>query len=180
MHRRVIIVAVIFTSLIVLAFLSRVAPSGYTLIDLKEDRGNRRLLCAVLRDDERVVLTWRNSQFGLDVTEAFFARSGLLIQDQVTFALPDGPPPPRVLPGDVEDLFHTGGPFDARGLSRPFSRIVYRISEIGNPKLRVQERTVSLKAEAGFGGRVILTTTRPTLAEIIFRSSITAAGRSGQ
>ncbi len=179
MHRRIIIV-VIFTLLIVLAFLSQVTPSGYTRIDLKEDSGNRQLLCAVLTDGERVTLTWRNSQFGLEVTEVFFARSGVLVQDQVTFALPDGPPPPTVSPGDVADLYHTGGVFDARGLARPFSRIVYRIGEIGDPKLHVQNRTVALKGAAGFGGRVILTTTRPALLEIVFRSSVTAAGRSGR
>jgi hypothetical protein len=167
MHRRIMIVAVVVTLLTALGFISQVTPPGYTRIDLTEDKESRQLFAAVLTDGERVVLTWRNSQFGLDVTEAFFARSGLLIQDQVTFAIPDGPPPPRVRPDDVADLFHTGGPFDARGFSRPFSRIVYRISEIGNPKLRVQGRTVSFKEEAGFGGRVILTTARPTLLGIL-------------
>jgi len=161
------IIAVVVTLLTALGFISQVTPAGYTRIDLREDRGDRRLLSSVLTDGERVVLTWRNSQFGLDVTEAFFAKGGLLIQDQVTFALPGGPPPPRVQPRDVEDLFHTGGPFDARGLSKAFSRIVYRISEIGNPKLRVRDRTVFLKEEAGFGGRVILTTARATLPEIL-------------
>jgi hypothetical protein len=167
MHRRIMIIAVIVTLLTALGFISQVTPAGYTRIDLKEAGEGRRLLAAVLTDGERVVLTWRNSQFGLDVTEAFFAKSGLLIQDQVTFAVPGGPPPPRVPARDVADLFHTGGPFDARGLCRPFSRIVYRISEIGHPKLRVKDRTVSLKEEAGFGGRVILSTARATLSEII-------------
>ena len=130
-------------------------------------------------DGEPVTLTWRNSQFGLDVTEVFFARSGVLVQDQVTFSAPDGPPPPRVSARDVDDLYHTGGAFDARGLSRPFSRIVYRIGEIGDPKMQVQDRTVALKQAAGFGGRVILTTTRPALHEILwFRSTGGGGGRS--
>jgi hypothetical protein len=168
MHRRIVIIAVIVTSLLGLGFLAQVTPPGYTRIDLTEAAEGRQLLCALLTDDERVVLTWRNSQFGLDVTEAFFARRGVLIQDQVIFAIPDGPPPPRVSPEDVADLFHMGGPFDARGLSRPFSRIVYRIGEIGNPKLRVKDRVVSLKKEAGFGGRVILSTSRPFLYEFLW------------
>ena len=116
-----------------------------------------------------MTLTWRNSQFGLDVTEAFFTRSGVLIQDRVTFAAPDGSPPPRVSAGDVDDLFHTGGAFDARGLSRPFTRIVYRIGEIGNPKLQVQNRTITFKQEAGFGGRMTLTASRPPVYEILLR-----------
>jgi hypothetical protein len=155
--------------------LSRFAPSGYTRIDLTEDGKGRGIFSAVVPDGERVTLTWRNSQFGLRVTEGFFARSGVLVQDQVTFSDPDGPPPPRVSPRDVDDLYHTGGAFDARGLSRPFRRIVYRIGEIGDPKLQVRNRSVSFKQAAGFGGRVVLTATRPALYEILWfrnRSSI--------
>jgi hypothetical protein len=148
--------------------LSRFAPSGYTRIDLTEDGKGRIIFSIVVPDGERVTLTWRNSQFGLRVTEGFFSRSGVLVQDQVTFSAPDGSPSPRVSPRDVDDLYHTGGAFDARGLSRPFRRIVYRIGEIGDPKLQVQNRTVSFKQAAGFGGRVVLTATRPALYEILW------------
>ena len=152
--------------------LSRIAPSGYTRIDLTEDGKGRDIFSAVVPDGERVTLTWRNSQFGLHVTEGFFARSGVLVQDQVTFSAPEGPPPPRVSPRDVDDLYHTGGAFDARGLARPFRRIVYRIGEIGDPKMQVQNKTVAFKQAAGFGGRLILTTTRPAIYEILwFRST---------
>lgn len=155
-------------SLVALGLLSRITPSGYTRIDLTEDGKGRDILSAVVPDGERVTLTWRNSQFGLHVTEGFFARSGVLVQDQVTFSAPDGSPPPLVSPRDVDDLYHTGGAFDARGLSKPFRRIVYRIGEIGDPKLQVQNKTVSFKESAGFGGRLILTMTRPALYEIIW------------
>jgi hypothetical protein len=151
-----------------LALLSQIALPGYTRIDLTGDTG-RNIVSVVVPDGERATLTWRNSQFGLHVTEVFFARSGVLVQDQVTFAAPDGSPPPRVSPRDVDDLYHTGGAFDARGLSRPFSRIVYRIGEIGDPKLHVRNKTVAFKQEAGFGGRLVLTTSQPTLYEVIFR-----------
>ena len=152
--------------------LSRFAPSGYTRIDLTEDGKGRGIFSAVVPDGERVTLTWRNSQFGLSVTEGFFTRSGVLVQDQVTFSAPDGSPPPRVSPRDVDDLYHTGGAFDARGLSRPYQRIVYRIGEIGDPQMQVQNRTVSFKQAAGFGGRLILTTTRPALHEILWLRNI--------
>jgi hypothetical protein len=150
-----------------LGLLLRSSPPGYTRIDAVAGEGGRKLLGVVLKDGERMTLSWRNSQFGLDVTEGFFVHGGLLIQDRVTFALPGGPPPPDVFPDDVADLFHTGGPFAARGLSRPFSRIVYRIGEIGDPRLQVRDRTIHLKREVGFGGRVVLTATRPTLPEIV-------------
>lgn len=172
-RRRIVAIAVILAlaglTLWGLGLLTRAAPGGYTAVAVTAGEGGRELLHAILADGERVTLLWRNSQFGLDVTEGFFAAAGRLVQDRVTFALPGGPPPPLVSPADVADLFHTGGPFDARGLARPFSRIVYRISEIGDPRLQVKGRTLFLKREVGFGGRVILTASRPALHEIILR-----------
>lgn len=161
------ILAGLGAALLALWLLSRFTPDGYTRIDLAEGAGGRVLLSAIVPDGERVTLNWRNSQFGLLVTETFHGRSGFLVQDRVTFAQPDGTPPPRVSPHDVDDLFHTGGAFDAEGLDRPLRRIVYRIGEIGDPKLTVRGRTVALKKEAGFGGRVVLTASRPTVGEIL-------------
>jgi hypothetical protein len=170
MNRRILTILMLLVLFLGLGLLvSGIKPPGYTRLDLTEDGTGRSLLSVVLKDGEGVSLEWRNSLFGVDVTEGFFARGGLIVQERVRFSVPGGPPPPRVAPGDVEDLYHTGGPFDARGLSRPFSRIVYRISEIGNPRLRVRDRTVLLKEEVGFGGRVVLSTSRPTLPEIFLR-----------
>jgi hypothetical protein len=169
MRRNITIIALISLLLLGLGLLSQVTPSGYTRIELTEEGRGEKILSVVAPDGEPVTLTWRNSQFGLTVTEVFYARGGLIIQDQVTFSNPaDGSPPPRVSAHDVDDLYHTGGAFDARGLSRPFSRIVYRIGEIGDPRIRVKNRTAALKKAAGFGGRVILTTARPKLYEILF------------
>lgn len=166
--RRKILIATITSALVALAIASRYTPGGYTRIDLTGNGEGGKLLSALLPDGERVTLTWRNSQFGLQVAETFFARSGILVQDQVTFFDPHGAPPPRVFPGDVDDLYHTGGAFDARGLSRPFRRIVYRIGEIGDPKMHAQNRTIAFKQSAGFGGRLILTAARPALYEILW------------
>jgi hypothetical protein len=168
MRRNLTIITLISLSLLGLGLLSQVTPSGYTRIELTDESGEEKILSVVAPDGEPVTLTWRNSQFGLRVTEVFFARGGLIIQDQVTFSDPGGPPPPRVSVHDIDDLYHTGGGFDARGLSRPFSRIVYRIGEIGDPMIRVKNKTAALKKAAGFGGRVILTTARPKLYEFLF------------
>jgi hypothetical protein len=168
MRRKPTIVTLISLSLIALGLLSQVMLAGYTRIELTEESRGEKILSVVVPDGEPVTLTWRNSQFGYDVTEVFYARSGLIIQDQVTFSDPGGPPPRRVSAADVADLYHTGGTFDARGLSRPFSRIVYRIGEIGNPQIRVKNKTAALKKAAGFGGRVILTTARPKLYDFLF------------
>ena len=153
--------------LLALWLLSGIAPEGFTRIDLAGEGEGGNFLSAVVPDGERVTLTWRHSQFGLRVTEVFVARSGVLVQDQVTFSAPGSPPPPRVSPRDVDDLYHTGGPFDARGLSRPFRRIVYRVGQIGDPVIHVQDRTVAFRDVAGFGGRLVLTASRPSLRGIL-------------
>jgi hypothetical protein len=168
MRRNLTIIILISLSLLGLGLLSQFTPSGYTLIELTVDGRGEKILSVAAPDGEPVTLTWHNSQFGLLVTEVFYARGGLIIQDQVTFSDPrGGAPPPRVSARDVDDLYHTGGAFDARGLSRPFSRIVYRIGEIGDPQIRIQNRTAALKKAADFGGRVTLTTARPRLYQIL-------------
>ncbi|HVO84019.1 MAG TPA: hypothetical protein VMU60_06320 [Syntrophobacteria bacterium] len=130
-------------------------------------RVGSELASFVLRDDEQLVLTWRNSIWGLDVTEAFVAKSGLIIQTEVTFAQPDRSPPPRVTPQDVVGLYHTGGAFSAKRLARPLQQVVYRVGEIGKPKMRVRDRVIEFKLLVGFGGRVVLTTNTPRVYEIV-------------
>ena len=110
----------------------------------------------VLCDGETATLSWMNSLFGLRVTEVYEARRGRLVQTKVAFSLPGGGPPPSVTPQDVDDLYHTGGPFAAEGLSRPVEKVIFRVGEIGNPTFTIGERTVDFTAEVGFGGTVIL------------------------
>jgi len=95
------------------------------------------------------------------VTEVFVARDGRLDLTQVTFEDPLGKTPPSVTPEDLDDLYHTGGPFKASGLSRPFTRIVFRIGEIGDPKLKIGKQQIRLIDEVGFGGAVLLVVRRP-------------------
>lgn len=114
-----------------------------------------------MREGEEVVLTWTNSLFKLQVTEVFVARSGRLELNRVTFAAPGGPPPPRARPEDLDDLYHTGGPFHIEGLARPFTRIVFRVGAFGDPHLTVGTRTLSFREEAGFGGAILLEARSP-------------------
>jgi hypothetical protein len=160
--------ALSFVFLLVLAFLSLVAPSGYTRIRIKEAGTGREILSEVLRDGEEAVLIWKNSLFGLKVTEVFVARGGLLVLSQVTFSDPLGSAPPTVTPSDVDDLYQTGDAFSASGLSKPFRQIVYRIGEIGDPRMRVRGREVAFSQEVGFGGSVVLTAAAPRAYEIVF------------
>ena len=167
MQRKLFALMLLPILLLVLWLPSKISAPGYTRLELTDGEAGSKLLSAVLRDGEPITLTWRNSLFGLDVTEVFVARSGLIVQTEVTFADPRGSTPPPVSPQDVDDLYHTGGPFSAKGLDRPFTRIVYRVGEIGNPKMQVRDRVVEFKREVGFGGRVILSTARPSLYDLI-------------
>ncbi|HSB78799.1 MAG TPA: hypothetical protein VLM91_08430 [Candidatus Methylomirabilis sp.] len=141
------------------------APAGSTWLELTDTGTGRRIASQLLPDGEKVVLTWKNSLFGLLVTEVFVAKGGILTQTQVTFADPSGGEPPRVRPEDVDDLYHTGGPFRAEGLSRPISRVVFRVGEIGNPTIQVGNQRVQFAREVGFGGGVLLVARRPSLYE---------------
>jgi len=126
------------------------------MVQITRGDTGKRISCSILRNGEILSLSWTNSLFRLFVTETYRANEGMLVQTGVTFADPKGKEPPRVRPEDVEDLYHTGGPFMAEGLYRPFQRIVFRVGEIGNPILKMQDSQIALAEEVGFGGTVVL------------------------
>jgi hypothetical protein len=149
-----------------LAFLL-LAPAPYTGLTLTDMDSGRVLLSAILGNHEPVTLRWHNSIYDLPVVEEFYAEDGRLVLDRVTFEDPRGVEHAPVTAGAVTELYHTGGPFSASGMDRPYQDIVFRIGEIGDPKLTAQGRTVALKAEVGFGGRVRLRTNRPRLLAVL-------------
>jgi hypothetical protein len=166
--RKVLFLLLLFLPALWLAL--QITLPGYTRLELTDAETGRKTLVVVLSDGEQVVLTWHNSLFNLDVTEVFVAESGWLIQTEVTFADPRGVPPMHASPQDLDDLYHTGGPFTVQGLRKPFARIVYRVGEIGEPKMRVGDRVVEFKREVGFGGGVVLTVQTATLCQRLFES----------
>jgi hypothetical protein len=164
--RRVLAACLILLPVLALAAWT-LAPAGSTWLELTDAGTGRRILSQLLPDNERLVLTWTNSLFGLPVTEVFVADGGTLTLTTITFADPGGREPPRVRPEDVDDLYHTGGPFRAEGLSRPVSRVVFRVGEIGNPTIRIGSRVVQFAREVGFGGAVLLVARKASLGERI-------------
>jgi hypothetical protein len=154
--------------LVLLGFWLQTSAGRHTRVDLTATETGRRIFSVVLRDGERAVMSWRNSLFGLDVTEVFEAKRGTLVLDEVTFADPRGLAPHEVTPADVDDLYQTGGPFTAHGLGRAFNRVAYRVGEIGNPKMKIRECVVNYAQEVGFGGGLILTAVTPTWLEVLF------------
>ena len=83
--------------------------------------------------------------------------------------LPRGGEPPRVRPEDLDDLYQTGGPFRVEGLAKPVSRVVFRVGEIGQPRMRIGEQVVHLTREVGFGGAVLLVARKPTVLDSVVR-----------
>ncbi len=152
---------------LVVGLLAQIVLPGWTRIELTDGDTGRVIHVAVARDGELLTLDWHNSLFDLDVTEEFVADSGRIIQTSVTFADPRGVPPMLATPQDLDDLYHTGGPFVVRGLRKPFTQIIYRIGEIGNPQMRIRDRVVDFKREVGFGGRIVLATRAPRAYEIV-------------
>jgi hypothetical protein len=168
MKGRSALLALSFVVLLVLIFLYQVSPSGYTKVRIREAETGRKILSEVLSDGEEVVLFWNNSLFGLKVREVFVAQGGLLVLSQVTFSDPLGAAPPKVAPAQVGDLYQTGGAFSAAGLNKPFQHVVYRVGEIGDPRMRVRNKEVAFKEEVGFGGSIVVAATAPRGYEILF------------
>jgi hypothetical protein len=165
MKGRALLLALLF--LLAAALLSQAPLPGYTRIQLREAGTGRKILSHVLRDGEEIVMNWKNSLFGLQVTEVFEASNGRVVLTTVTFADPQGAVPPVVQPSDVDDLYHTGGAFTAQGLHRPFERIAHRVGEIGEPRMKVRATEVDFKREVGFGGGVVLSASAAKAFEIL-------------
>ncbi len=158
MPRPILIFAWLIVLICSVLFAAQVELPEYTQLTIAAPDSEQTLYFAALRNGEPVVLKWHNSIFDLDVTEEFTATNGTLIQHAVTFADPRGVPPMVARPQDLDDLYHTGGPFTVRGIAKPFTHITYRIGEIGNPQFHIRGQVIALKPAVGFGGRVTLTT----------------------
>jgi hypothetical protein len=163
-----LVLAAVMVLFLVLWLPSRVNILGnHTRIELSDAETGRKISAQSVRDGEEIVLTWRNSLFDLMVTEVFVARDGRLDLTEVTFEDPRGGSPPAVAPNDLDDLYHTGGPFKATGLSKPFTRIVFRVGEIGDPRLKIGERQIRLLDAVGFGGAILLVVRRPGFLSLL-------------
>ena len=125
-------------------------------VTLTDAQSGRLILDERLEDTAQAVLVWTNSLFKLQVTETFVSRAGRLELAAVTFADPSGVPPPVARPEELEELYHTGGPFRIEGLARPIGRVVFRVGQIGDPMLQVGGRVVRFVDEVGFGGAIVM------------------------
>ncbi len=165
--KKLIVPALVVGTILLVWLLMETAIPRHTRLFLKDGETGRILFSTLLGDGEKATLKWHNSLFDLDVIEVFVARCGALVQTEVTFVDPRGLPPMKIAADEVDDYYHTGGPFTTSGLQRRFTRIVYRIGEIGNPRFTVGKKEIAFKQEVGFGGQVILSTTQPLVSDLI-------------
>lgn len=163
MRLRLYIPAAVVFLLVLWMPLSIALLRGSTWLELTDAETGREIVAQSLREGEEIVLTWKNSLFGLMVTEVFAARGGRLELTKVTFADPRGGEPPAARPVELDDLYQTGGPFKVEGLSRPVSRLIFRVGEIGDPRLRIGENLIQMARQVHFGGAVQLVARRPSL-----------------
>jgi len=168
MRFTLLVLAAILVILLVLWLPSRVNVLGkHTWIELTDAETGRKITAQAVKDGEEIVLTWRNSIFDLKVTQVFVAREGRLDLTEVTFEDPRGETPPTVTPEHLDHLYHTGGPFRATGLSKPFTRIIFRVGEIGDPKLKVKNQSIRLIEQVGFGGAVLMVARKPGFLSLL-------------
>jgi len=160
--KAILIASLIFLPVLIAACRAPVVKP-HLWLHLSDGSTGREIALEPLREGEEVVYTWRNSIFRLMVTEILVARDGRLVLTEVTYADPRGFEPPLSKLQDLDELFQTGGPFRVKGISRPFTRLVFRVGEIGNPKLKIGEKVVDLTGEVGFGGSVVLTARTPSV-----------------
>ncbi|MCX8111383.1 MAG: hypothetical protein N3D15_09075 [Syntrophorhabdaceae bacterium] len=137
------------------AGLSPASEKGI-FIELRDLATGRKIISQSSTQGDLIILTWNNSLFHLKVTETYTIRDVFIEQTSVTFHDPKGNPPPAIRPGEVDDFYHTGGPFRTEGISRQFKKIIFRIGEYGDPVLKIGENSIRLKEEVGFGGAVVL------------------------
>ena len=166
-YKKLIVPALVAGTTFIVWFAPEFTVPRYTRLELTDGETGRSLLSVLLRDGEATTLMWHNSLFDLDVTEDFIAKAGALVQTTVSFADPRGLPPMQVNPEEVDDFYHTGGPFTTTGLQRRFTRIVYRVGEIGTPRFVVGPRVLDFKHEVGFGGQVILSAAQANIYDFL-------------
>jgi hypothetical protein len=166
-YKKLIVPALVAGTIFIVWCGAGFALPWHTRLELTDGETGRALLSILLRDGETSTLTWHNSLFDLDVTEDFVAKAGALVQTTVIFADPRGLPPMQVKPEDVDDFYHTGGPFTTTGLQRRFTRVVYRVGEIGTPRFVVGKWVLDFKHEVGFGGQVILSAAQANVCDFL-------------
>lgn len=130
-------------------------PACY-ILTLQDEENGRLIYSSCLDEGESVFYEWRNSLFGLNVTEIFFVENGSLVLREIIYHDPYGNPEPLVDPADVEHLCHEGGPFHAVNLSRAYGEVSFMVGEAGKPRIVVRDAIVDLEEEVGFGGRVMM------------------------
>jgi len=154
---------IILAGYIIISYFSHAVAVDEFIVTISDKDTGRIIFSELIKPGENITLTWRNSLFNLEVTETYIIRDTFFEQTGVTFHDPYGKPEPLIRAEEVDDFYHTGGPFKVAKMSRPFKSIVFRIGEVGNPVIRLKGKDINLKSQVGFGGVVIVEVKSPSV-----------------
>ncbi|MGB9631591.1 MAG: hypothetical protein ACP5KE_08840 [Candidatus Methanodesulfokora sp.] len=145
--------------LLLLSFLlvlsNYITPRCHLVTLLDYDSG-RLIYSTCLNDGEAIVYKWKNSLFGLNVTEIFLVRNDSLVLSELIYEDPHGNYEPLVKSDDLDYLCHEGGPFHAVNISKVYKELIFMVGKVGKPKIIVNGDLIDLEREVGFGGRVLI------------------------
>ncbi|HOP86338.1 MAG TPA: hypothetical protein PKZ54_07680 [Syntrophorhabdaceae bacterium] len=148
---------IIIITIYIIISCSSPAISIDEFIVIISDKDTGRIISSeVTKLGETIILTWRNSLFNLEVTETYTIGDTFFEQTGVIFHDPYGKPEPVIKAEEIDDFYHTGGPFKVANMSRAFKKIVFRIGEVGNPVIKLKGKDINLTSQVGFGGVVIV------------------------
>lgn len=147
---------------------------GFTIVEVESPSESSFFL---LERGEEVLLSWKNSLFGQDVTERLLAQGGFLWLEEVAFEDKISGYTMEVTPEDLADLYHTGGAFRVNGIHKPLSQAVFRVGAIGKPRLKIKGREINFQDQAGFGGIVVLRAKKANVINLLLASARALARR---
>jgi hypothetical protein len=130
-------------------------PKCY-LVTLLDRESGRLIYSACLSDGEAIVYKWKNSLFGLNVTEIFLVRRGSFELFELVYEDPNGNREPQADIRDLDYLCHEGGPFRAVNISKFYQELEFMVGKVGKPKIIINDHLIDLEKEVGFGGRVVM------------------------
>ncbi len=134
-------------------------PECY-LVTLLDAESGRLIYASCLNEGEVIIYKWKNSLFGLNVTETFLVKGGSFELFELVYEDPNGGEEPQVDPEELGYLCHEGGPFRASNISKSYSELDFMVGRVGKPRIIINDRLIDLEEEVGFGGRVRMRVSR--------------------
>jgi hypothetical protein len=142
-------------------------PESY-LVELLDVERGKLIYSSFLDEGEVIIYKWKNSLFGLNVTETFLVSDGSFKLFELVYEDPNGEKEPQVDPEELDYLCHEGGPFRASNISKRYAELEFMVGKVGKPRIIINDRLIDLEREVGFGGRVRMRLEPSDILKLIF------------